>query len=263
MVKYIKEIGSFQSISKVLDVAFGTGKYHNTELTIKQRAIDEFEKGLGKTLTSGGFPAGRAIQSFEEDMRGLMGYDKREAVNTVQYLEKMFMLNQMLPYKTDLFGRPIKENFKMESPLAIPFVRQTPNGEVLFSMEQAEQSDPYLNMLSRFGINQADKYYRNRSIYSESGFSGAEKDKNGIHSIDMNQEQMNELNRIRGEYFKSVLDSPYEKGSSMSVLQYLSGLDPSKKEAVNDIVNEILNKGRYVAMDRMFGVKNPFVKKPK
>jgi hypothetical protein len=49
----------------------------------------------------------------------------------------------------------------------------------------------------------------------------------------------------------------------MSVLQYLSGLDPSKKEAVNDIVNEILNKGRYVAMDRMFGVKNPFVKKPK
>ena len=248
---YIRDIGSAQSIADPINMILGTGQYADKkDLSLKQKIVETGEKKLAQLLSSGFIPGGRVIKSFEEDVRGLLSYDKREANDAYEVMEKMMLLDDKLNFKVDLFGRNVKEQFKVESPFVVPVVRQTPVGEILTFFEKAEQSDPYYTFLSKYGIKEKDKMYRNRTLSTALPIKDAKVDDAGIYTIDINQDQINEINAIRGKYFMEQLNKKEENGKT--VLENLNELPVEDADFVKEQVNEMLATGARIAIHKIF-----------
>lgn len=200
-IEALKDISSLKSVAETIDVAFGGGKYKGEELTITQRMKDHWETSMAKTITAGGFPAGRMWQSAIEDYRGLTSQDKKEPYGVLDKLKGMVALQDDLRTKTDFFGRPIKERFKVASPLATNFVRQTPTSEFLLGWQRAKLSDPLFTLLADHDFNEIKHKLRTNQAMTDLG-------KYGIGKIDLTQRQIDEINEARGKALLTFLSDP-------------------------------------------------------
>lgn len=200
-IEALKDISSLKSVAETVDVAFGGGKYKGEELNITQRMKDHWETSMAKTITAGGLPAGRMWQSAIEDYRGLTSQDKKEPYGVLDKLKGMVALQDDLRTKTDFFGRPIKERFKVASPVATNFVRQTPTNEWLIGWQKAKLSDPLFTLLAEHDFNEIKHKLRTNQAMTDLG-------KYGIGKIDLTQKQIDEINEARGKALLTFLSDP-------------------------------------------------------
>ena len=240
----ILDISSLKGVAKIVENVVKIMEDNGKEggaLSVSQKAKDAAQKSAGNFIANGVVPFGREVQLLSDDVKAVLEMDDKATYNALDYFNNTLVLNDMLRTKTDFFGRPIKENFKVPSPFALSFVRETLDGDFLTIVDKAMGGDKYMSLLhkNKFDISKA-------TIRNATALDVMDKEF-AIGEINLDQKQNDIINEERGKALLAFMN----KGDNFARLNAISDPDEFSK-----IVKEVLDSANPMAILKVLGKEN-------
>lgn len=183
------------------------------------RDPEYWRKLFAKTARS--MVAPNFVLQANNDIRGAFGLEDKRAIEWWEHSVKdVPLLEEMLKNRIDVLGREMKDEFDIPG---IPFTIRDVN-------------DPYFRLFNE------KKYYP--SFYKRRTITKFEGEGENMQAVEdqMSLTELNELNKIRGEYVLSILSEP-------EVVDDLRQLD---NESFKKIMDKYFSEGADVAKEKLF-----------
>jgi hypothetical protein len=255
MVYFISEQSAMKGFSESLSALTKVGKYEGED-DIGKRLRESTLRNIASSAQSMFLP--RLVPALYKDYQGIMQMDKKKAssideflVNDVPFLEQMIITKNY-----DHFGRPIKEEFFIPSPLGGLSLIGWDNGFFKGPFNDVTQGDKYYELTMSAGYTPkayrddkatktvlADEFLALKKKYGDT-FKSEELAQKGIYTVEISltPEQVAEINRLRGDYVRKWIDDNE------------SILDGKTKEDRQSIFERLFEVGAKYAKTKVTGI---------
>jgi len=255
MVYFISEQSAMKGFSETMSALTKVGKYEGED-KIGKRLRESTLRNIASSAQSMFLP--RLIPSLYKDYQGIMQMDKKKAstideflVNDVPFLEDMIVTKNY-----DHFGRPIKEEFFIPSPLGGLSLIGWDNGFFKGPFNDVTEGDKYYQLTFSAGYKHtayrddkatktvlADEYLALQKKYGDT-INSEELSQKGMYTVELSltPEQVAEINRLRGDYVRKWID----KNERI--------LDGKTKEDRHDIFKRLFEVGAKYAKTKVTGI---------